>query len=85
MTQPVADIKSGQIQAHHEVSSIADSDGLPPLAQHTETIPPHSVPSVHTRHGILPAFQSLLNLIVIAIFIITFCAQPFRIPSESME
>jgi signal peptidase I len=29
--------------------------------------------------------QSLLQLIIIAIFIITFCAQPFRIPSESME
>ena len=43
------------------------------------------MPSAHTRHGILPALQSLLNLIVIAIFIITFCAQPFRIPSESME
>jgi signal peptidase I len=85
MTQPVADIKSGQIRAQHEVPSIADSNGLPPLTQHTETIPPNSVPSAHTRHGILPAFQSLLNLIVIAIFIITFCAQPFRIPSESME
>jgi signal peptidase I len=41
----------------------------------------------HTHHkiGVLPALQSLLHLVVIAIFIITFCAQPFRIPSESME
>jgi signal peptidase I len=43
----------------------------------------------HAHHvektGALAAFQSLLYLIVIAIFIITFTAQPFRIPSESME
>ncbi len=37
------------------------------------------------RHGSLPALQSLLYLIAVAIFIITFVAQPFRIPSESME
>jgi signal peptidase I len=85
MTQPVADIKSGRIQAQHEVPSIADSSSLPTLSQHRETVPPQHVPSAHTRNGILPALQSLLNLIVIAIFIITFCAQPFRIPSESME
>jgi len=35
--------------------------------------------------GALPAIQSLLYLIVVAIFIITFAAQPFRIPSGSME
>ncbi len=37
------------------------------------------------RHGALLAAQSLLYIIVVAIFIITFIAQPFRIPSESME
>ncbi len=37
------------------------------------------------HHGLLPAIQSLLYIIVVAIFIITFSAQPFRIPSESME
>src|SRR6202012_4196258 len=35
--------------------------------------------------GVLPAAQSLMSIVVIAIFIITFCVQPFRIPSESME
>ncbi len=35
--------------------------------------------------GVLPALQSLIYIIVIAIFIITFAVQPFRIPSESME
>ena len=40
----------------------------------------------HAHHmSLLVAAQSLIYLIVIAIFIITFCAQPFRIPSGSME
>jgi len=48
-----------------------------PLQRHR---PPH-----HDRPSVFIALQSLLHLIVIAIFIITFCVQPFRIPSESME
>jgi signal peptidase I len=48
------------------------------------TTPP--APAVeHPRHGLLQASQSLLNIIVVALFIITFTAQPFRIPSASME
>jgi signal peptidase I len=39
----------------------------------------------HEKAGLLPAIQSLLSIIVLAIFIITFCVQPFRIPSGSME
>jgi len=35
--------------------------------------------------SLVVAAQSLIYLIVIAIFIITFCVQPFRIPSGSME
>lgn len=35
--------------------------------------------------GFFAAVQSLVYIIVIAIFIITFEVQPFRIPSESME
>lgn len=38
-----------------------------------------------TKEGILPAIQSLLTIMVTAIFIITFVIQPFRIPSGSME
>jgi signal peptidase I len=52
--------------------------------------PSHPVPQLRHQHrheadGFLPALQSLFSIIVIAIFIITFCVQPFRIPSESME
>jgi len=43
-------------------------------------LPPASVP----QHGFLQTFQSLLYVITVALFIITFIAQPFRIPSESM-
>jgi signal peptidase I len=39
----------------------------------------------HSKEGILPAIQSLLAIMVTAIFIITFVVQPFRIPSGSME
>jgi len=41
-------------------------------------------PATH-RHSLLQAFQSLVYVIVVALFIITFTVQPFRIPSESME
>jgi len=46
---------------------------------------PAAAPRVIHRPGLLQAFQSLLYIIVVALFIITFTVQPFRIPSESME
>ena len=45
-----------------------------------------SVARLHAHEaGVLHAIQSLVYLIVVAVFIITFCVQPFRIPSGSME
>jgi len=41
-------------------------------------------PHLH-HHSLLQAFQSLLYIIIVALFIITFTVQPFRIPSASME
>ncbi len=35
--------------------------------------------------NLLGAIQGLLTIVVVAIFVLTFLAQPFRIPSESME
>ncbi len=35
--------------------------------------------------AMLHSIQSLIYIIVVAVFIITFCVQPFRIPSGSME
>ena len=47
------------------------------------------MPPGHPRspesHGMIHAVQSLLYIIIVAIFIITFAVQPFRIPSESMD
>jgi signal peptidase I len=90
MTHPVADVKSGQIQAQNEAQPHIESQPqIPALnpSSNTASRNAHSqrTSTHHHKIGVLPALQSLLHLIVIAIFIITFCAQPFRIPSESME
>lgn len=45
----------------------------------------HHVHLRYQRHGFLPAVQSLTTIIVVAVFIVTFSVQPFRIPSGSME
>lgn len=74
MTAPTARIA--------EPTSVPTSNHLP-LPQ--TPAPPKTPPSKVTRHGVLPALQSVLYLIAVAIFITTFVAQPFRIPSESME
>jgi signal peptidase I len=94
MTHPVADAKSGQSsqssQVHPETGVMIQIESqfesqITVLHSASQSARPHPGPSHHHKIGILPALQSLLHLIVIAIFIITFCAQPFRIPSESME
>jgi signal peptidase I len=86
MTHPVADTKSGQIEIQPKVLSPAAEPVAAP-APSPSSFPDRSQPShrTHPKAGIIPALQSLFQLIVIAIFIITFCVQPFRIPSESME
>ena len=43
--------------------------------QHANVVFPH----------LLETFRSLLSIIVISVFVLTFVVQPFRIPSESME
>ncbi len=45
---------------------------------------PHDRPR-HEGPGLIHALQSLLYGVVVAIFIMSFTAQPFRIPSASME
>ena len=53
---------------------------------------PHRQPTPQERReqythpaGVLPALQSLLYLLVVALFLMAFTAQPIRIPSASME
>ncbi|MBX6358503.1 MAG: signal peptidase I [Acidobacterium ailaaui] len=42
-------------------------------------------PHLHLYPSLLDALRSMLSVIVIALFVLTFIVQPFRIPSESME
>ncbi len=44
-----------------------------------------TVDEARPQHGLLQALQSFVYIVVVALFIITFIAQPFRIPSGSME
>jgi signal peptidase I len=57
------------------------------MTQPSET-PPHATTPVISRvvfPSLLEAARSLASIIVVAMFILTFIVQPFRIPSESME
>jgi len=78
-------VASGNLQS--EIREVPPSHG----ALHSPSVPlvhlttPQPLQHHHETAGLLPAIQSLFSIIVIAIFIITFCVQPFRIPSESME
>ncbi|MGA8940940.1 MAG: signal peptidase I [Acidobacteriaceae bacterium] len=44
---------------------------------------PHHTPA--DRDGVLTMLKSVLEIVVFAVFIVTFIVQPFRIPSGSME
>jgi signal peptidase I len=50
-----------------------------------QAVPVPAAAARRHRHGLLQAGQSLLYVVVVALFIITFTVQPFRIPSGSME
>ncbi len=52
------------------------------VADDGPVLPP---PPMHHHLNLLGAVQGLLTVVVLAVFVITFVAQPFRIPSESME
>ena len=67
----------------------AESDPAEPTQPEQQTTTSNQQPATATHHhhrpGLLTAIQSLLYLLVIALFIISFSVQPFRIPSGSME
>jgi signal peptidase I len=60
-----------------------------------EGVAPLEVPSRSSKHpaerrhiaypSVLDSARSLLSIIVVALFVLTFVLQPFRIPSDSME
>lgn len=87
MTQPAIDSNPsrdpGQSASHAAPDSTDEHSG-PAASPRSATSPPLYHPH-HDKPGVLPAIQSLIYIMVVAIFIITFCIQPFRIPSGSME
>ncbi|WP_433971427.1 signal peptidase I [Tunturiibacter lichenicola] len=77
MTQPVI--------ASSQQPPAESPNTQPPVTPRPHLPHGHHHHAHHEKPSIYAALQSLLYLIVVAIFIITFCMQPFRIPSESME
>jgi signal peptidase I len=47
-------------------------------------IPAGVIPSSKADHGLLATLRSLCEFLVVALFVVAFILQPFRIPSESM-
>ena len=57
-------------------------EGYHPVAE----LPPQTPrPPSHPPTGLLPAVQSLVTVLIVALFLMTFTVQPIRIPSASME
>jgi len=74
LTTSPADAATTEATAH--ATETAESSGE--AAVETATAPVQELPGLF-------GFQSFLNVLVIVIFVITFVAQAFRVPSESME
>jgi len=81
---PISQWNSGEI-----VASAAATDGQPDIqpapAASFSVSAPETAGTAVPGHGLLESIQSLLYIVIVALFIIAFSAQPFRIPSESME
>jgi signal peptidase I len=56
------------------------NDAQPPATRE----PQSSAPGEH-HLNLLGVMQGLMTIVVVAVFVLTFLVQPFRIPSESME
>ncbi|MEO6982287.1 MAG: signal peptidase I [Edaphobacter sp.] len=80
MIPPV--LNSQQPQAQEPPLSLPEKRPDAPVVR-PYPVAPRRVEAAKT--GVLHSLQSLIYIIVSAIFIITFCVQPFRIPSGSME
>jgi signal peptidase I len=64
--------------------NVAETPPPEPLAQ-APVVETQPAAPAHHHLNLLGAVQGLLTVVVLAVFVITFVAQPFRIPSESME
>lgn len=79
--QPPEQAEQATVSQPKPAVYLSSQPPAPPAASRT----PWPQQPRHQRHGFLPAVQSLTVIIVIAVFIVTFSIQPFRIPSGSME
>ncbi len=71
----------GSAVANADAANLADTSAPAPAPVHgviAQASHPH-------HHGLLASLTSLLNMLVVVLFILAFTVQPFRIPSESME
>ena len=73
-------LTTGPRQAAEPLAGSVIASGRPLNRSH-----PNRLALQMQKPGVLPAVQSLLTIIVVAVFIVTFSVQPFRIPSGSME
>jgi signal peptidase I len=75
-----------QIHAEPLPKETALPTSSPQVNEEPALVAEAAVPAAKQRGpGLLQACQSLVNIIIVALFIITFTVQPFRIPSASME
>ena len=76
------------IKQLQEEALAADHTGPPPIEPVSAVSRTPRATSAHASavcSGLLEAVRSLASVLIIALFILTFIVQPFRIPSESME
>ena len=79
----MVDVEAQEVASAVREASALASHGMPAVetgARRTE----HPVHHIVFPH-LLDTVRSFLSVIVIALFVLTFIVQPFRIPSESME
>jgi signal peptidase I len=77
---------SGPSASHYQMQPVEES--VPPVGVDTSAVSAARPAGPHA-HVIFPTpletVRSLMSIIVVALFALTFLLQPFRIPSESME
>jgi signal peptidase I len=70
------------VDAANGVDASAQMDAA---ATTVDNAAPAPIPPESHSHSLLTSLQSLLTMLAVALFILTFTVQPFRIPSGSME
>lgn len=85
---PSLDERIGELRAlvtQREEELRGSADGAGPPESPADAPPPAAEIRPGAYPGVMEMTRSLLVVLVVALFILTFIVQPFRIPSESME